>query len=468
VTVDYVLSRVERIPKLSDGNWDFANPEHLKTAFGVSVKKGIGDIKDSFSFRLPNVNNTFFDAANNLVEDDIVRIYQWKNKTTFTAADDLLIEGSMKTINEDIDSKGRGIIVNGFDFIETFFDNQVATVGDSFQQKTVPEMVQVILEESRRLLKGTGGAKITRNVFWANTGNGYTGTANSTLKSDGVSSFPTKNYVNNFRKVSDLLEELSSDKYTEDGQYRYWVVQQDVSGNTNPDIAQDIRRLFLIWRDTKDATQSEIITEGINTKPIKVKRNKDEVLNFIIYNSGIDLFSQPVQYFAFDAISIGKFGYKTKYMVEETVDIFNGLVQTEIENDRTRTLFTYDSDNRPTSRSPQSYPYTFQFNTRDDNFNQSTTKQTASSNNDYNNKLVREAEALGYFRAMRMIERSSKPKYRVDVTYNWRNDLVFGGNYQVSIPSRNLNRQLRLIEINYDKFNTNAFFEEDPKNTTYE
>ena len=58
-------------------------------------------------------------------------------------------------------------------------------------------------------------------------------------------------------------------------------------------------------------------------------------------------------------------------------------------------------------------------------------------------------------------EGSSKPKYAVDITVPFRNDFVIGENYPVNLPSRNINRTLRLMEATYDVQGVKLTFEED-------
>lgn len=411
---------------IGSGLWDTSNPIDLSTfAYDVEVKEGIGNIKDSFSFRLAKGDTYFTSSASKPVDGDLIRIWIKRDSSTFTSSD-LKMEGTIKAVEQEISTNTNSLKISGYDFFEMMFDFQVPV---SIQQKNWAEAIQILMQEAQM---------VSRNLIWDPN--------NPTLKADGTTSFPLFDLAMNYTPFYQIVEKLTSNEYTEDGQYVYFITA-DASGNR-----------YLSIRSTKDSVLSTIGEGEASTliqspTKIKITKSKEDVKNFIVFYAGDDLRGNSIQGLYYDLSSIAKHGFKYHYMVDETGDTAKTILYDEASANSSSFNFS-NGKWTDTNHFPTSYNYSW-----------SILLDGASVTSTDNNDFVEDHAALARQQARAIADNYSKNagkvKYKVTMNYFFRNDLTLGGLYLVNLPSRNISKELRLNEATYTVKGTDYMFEED-------
>lgn len=417
-----VIKKITYAKKLGEG-WD--TEIELPPAKMQEIVIGWGSQKDSAKIDLPRANY-YFDSSNptstpDISEEDLVRFYVAKNVSvpyTFTT-DDLLFEGTVDTATQKVSEKGNIVSVSTFNFYEAFFDVELPYYEENLN---FIEHAQTLL----RLLQQAGTI-----IQWDS--------ANPTLKKDGSTSLPKKALALDYTPAFIILEKLCDNEFTEDGQY-YWYLSKDTTGQRKLSIR------------AKDNNAIGTIDETVPLQNISVEKGKDAVVNYVIYNVGIDLYNNTVEDFIFDASSIGKYGWKTHYLQEETGSIFSSLFAQEVTQNSSS--FSFDSNGNLSDSFPTSYPYTFYFDS----------SVTAANDSDFNEELRIKALTLGEFVAQDEIDQLSKTQYIVNLNVPFSNDYLIGGLYTFNLPKlRNFDKQLRLKQITYSLNGMTLSFDQDVK-----
>ena len=436
--MSYIVKRAYLYHK--DGEeWNSTVDEDLSDeVVDLTVAKGVGGIKDSFSFNMQDASR-FFSPVKRIVNDDLIKIWIQRDGSTFSD-DYLFITGIINAINFSETTSEESITISGYDFSEVMFDFQIPP---RYMNKTAPEIIRAILEEDP--LKGRG---ITAGTI-------------QEVKNDG-SEFPIKNLAGTYTYVFELMEQLSGPDYTDDGQY-YWYIDTDKK---------------LHWKGKSTDTEDiNIDAEEMDINSIKVSHKKADVKNFVVYNCGIDLEGNAVESVDYDEVSIAKVGFKYYYAVQETVKLFDELLRNEIEGYRTRgslsTTWGSDIVNTTTgawvsqqtfptpNNSPLSGGNTYTWLTKKLEENGTQTTLTSESNSEFNDHAVELALQMGENVSQSIISFNSKPKYQLSVEIPFRSDLILGGLYPVNVPERGLNTNLRLMEFSIDLANMTLKFEQD-------
>lgn len=421
-----VNKRIYLYKLLGANTWDESNPIDLSSyAYDTEVNEGIGNIKDSFSFRLAK-GDTYFASGASVPEDgDLLRIWMKRDSASFVDAD-LLIEGTVKAVEQSITTSTNSLKVSGYDFFEMLFDFQVPV---AIQQKNWAEALQILMQDAQM---------VSRGLKWD--------PANPTVKADGSTEFPLFDLAMNYTPFYQIVEKLTSDKYTEDGQYVYYITT-DLSGTR-----------YLTIRSTKDSTVGTI-TEGaastIAQSPtsIKISKTKENVKNFIVFYAGDDLRGNSIQGVYYDLSSIGKHGFKYHYMVDETGDTAKTILYDEASVNSSDFNFS-GGKWTSTDHFPTSYSYSWSI-LLDGAAVQSTDADDFVD--DHADLARQQARAI----ADNFAKNSGKVKYVTTIAYLFRRDLALGSLYQCNLPSRNINRPLRLAEARHSISGTDYTFEED-------
>jgi hypothetical protein len=513
----YIMSRIKIFKKLGDNTWDTTGEELTEAILG-DVTLGMGQKKDTFKFKITNTENnlfrTFFsgngsqtifnlihypiptqlqtdpdrfvvlvdDEINNdwtidngagtitfdtapssgtnniqirypVIEvDDRITIEQWKEAGS-PSAQDLLIDGIVKTPIEEIGDVGRMFSVGGASWIESLF----ATLIPIDVNGTPPEIIggSQVTSGKTGVLDMIALGNPTRQVFW-HPNNPIDKDGNTIEQGEGDNPFPDKHYVQNYKAANEIIEEVSSNDYTEDGPYFITVVTE-----TTPD---NDPVLYLKWLP-KGTDTDHIFTEGVEPTNIKIDKKGDEIINAIIYPLGKDAYNISRHDVNFDAVSIGKFGQKWKY-ITSTGQILNDLLQAEIASDEDKSKFNYDAQGNPIDLFPVSYPYTIvNFNDRDDETGADLgTAITVDNDAEYNQAIRKEAKWVGKQQTQRILDKLANPRYFVTLELPFTTDYTIGNVAEVTIPSYNFeNKKLRLVQIKYDPFKTILSLEEDEK-----
>lgn len=408
--------------KRAGDTWSSTYNDLTLKASDVQVKKGIQNIKDTFSFRLNKAHTFFTGVIPDIDYGDLVKIWMKRDSYTFLDAD-LLMEGVVDSTPMKIDTTGRILEVKGNDFFETCFDVQVPVSGYEGTEKTWREILIGLMNRWEFQ---------SRNLYWDST--------NPTTKTDS-SSFPKLNIALNYTPFYQIVEKLTSNESTGDGQYIYYITSS--GGNR-----------YLTIRAKTETVSLGTFTEGILTESIDVDKNKDDVKNFVVYNAGNDLAGNPIEYVEYDPSSIGKLGYKYYYMIEETADVSTTIMQEEVKLNGGANFNWSAGKWTSESHYPTAYNYVW-------NQKLASATVTSISATDFDDDLRDLSLQSAKIVARRLIDESKTPKYSTKENFKFRNDFVLGGLYDVVIPDRNLNRKLRITEATYALTGTDITFEED-------
>lgn len=409
--------------KKSGETWD--SEIELTTARPQEIIIGWGSQKDSASVKISKANK-FFDSLNtsitpDIAEEDLVRFYIAKNKTiphTFTN-DDLLFEGTVDTATQTLGESGNEVTIKTFNFYEVFFDVELPYYEENYN----------FIEHAQELLNLLRNAGTI--IEWD--------TNNPTLKKDGLTSLPKTTLALDYTPAFVILEKLCSNEYTDDGQY-YWYLSKGTTGKRQLSIRP------------KDDTISGTIDETLPIQSISIEKGKDAVKNYVIYNVGTDLYGNTVEDFIFDASSIGKYGWKTDFIIDETGHHFSSLhVEEYIKNSGD---FTFDSNGALSSPFPSGYPYTFYFDST----------ITVSDDSDFNEQLRIKALAQGNKYAQTILDDNKKTQYIVNINFPYTNQFIVGGLYDFNISRlREFGEQLRIKQITYSMNGITVSFDQDTK-----
>lgn len=258
------------------------------------LEVNLGDGKDSFSFKVQNGNgdfDSFFEAR------DQITIYRVTNTDTVTSSDIIMV-GSISDNPFEVSGRKEMLNIKGYNYSEALMGSIV------FIDATAKTVAQTIEEA----LNNAGNFHPTFKVTWnAN---------NPSLKRDGSTAFPTVGKRYFYKTLKQILEELSSNKFTEDGRY-YWYVNKDNE---------------LIWRPDTSYAGGTFIDTTDRYKRLKVGRDTSKVINYIVAKGGITPSGQPVTIYRPNYPSIAKHGMKFHYLVDETITV-NTLVKADLDAD---------------------------------------------------------------------------------------------------------------------------------------
>lgn len=405
----------------------------------VSVSLGIGKKKDSFSFRLLNYNQIYFNGEDSFDVDDRIKIWMlkdqtWETMTSTQKNNTLAIDGIVTKPSESLQN-GVNIKLSGKSWIESLFDTKLPID----KSGTLPEIVEEVITSA-------GNYNANRAVTWD--------TSNPITRSDKVTAHNSYVYAKNYKSVIEMLEELSSDKYTQDGTYIYWVTV-DVSGN----------RLFhWTYKDNTVPSGNTFVEGTQEALNINAERSTDGMINTIIYVAGRDCEGNRISGINHRSTSSTSYGAKTKFIPETDYIAMELILAEKLANSSD---FTQDAnDNFTDDHYPTSYNYTLRFYTRDSTGVPDGGAYTVANDADYNEAIRTEARWIGKDKTNRVLDLYSAPRYKVKITIPRPvfNTYQIGKLMDITITSYNLSAyKLRLVETSYDFFTQTLMLEEDEK-----
>ena len=505
----YMKQKVELYKKLADNTWS-PTAINLTTARDVKTSYVLGKGRDTFNFKIFNPNNKLFeqkfsgDAAikeftltyappssmvndeaksvrvfvddveqtyttdytiydsqtkllfssapgagsqnivvkfNVIEAEDKIRIYFWKDSLTYTT-DNLVMEGTITEPSEEITvGNAKDITVRGTTFFEILMNGLAFAL-----RSTTPANNKAYLFIQRAIAQ-LNQYNPTKNLYGQDTIE-WNALSNPITKADG-SAFPIVSYSSSYKRAIEIVEELSSDKYTEDGQYIYYVQYNATTGNYE-----------FIWR-SKSPDIDYFINETEGTQGIKIRKATEDVVNAIIYNAGLSPKGVPIEYPAFDFSAQAANGAKWKYLTS-TDKIAGNLINEEFTNNLSDWDQTSEGLRKSNFPKAGSYPYDMQFTTRDDEGRKTTTTNTVADDDAFNDAIEIEARYRGEAEAMRVIGLFGNPRYKCQFTIKQDTSYELGGFFQINIPSFGVNsKKLRLVQIDHSLWTTTLYLEED-------
>jgi hypothetical protein len=275
--------------------------------------------------------------------------------------------------------------------------------GQIFQMSCLNRLEALLTNIRPAAYSAWGAGSIIMNlVDWANTFNIntlnwipiQTGSIQTSLPSG--SPMQNINYYQNYKPLYQQIEDLSAPEFTGYGTY---------FGYLNSDN-------YFIW-GPRNLVSSGSIHES-ETTGVTIEYGAWDVINAAIINGGVDLNKSPIFGVVYNAPSIGKVGFKWKYLVKQTWAEEIKLQNPSASNADIRTL-------------------------------------TQTRIREYGTAIINVLAA---------------PRYKADFEMLGTNKYVAGGLWSLTVPSYGwVGKKLRLIEISH-KYNSNGWmttlhFEED-------
>jgi len=381
--------------------------------------------------------------------NDLVRIYRWKNIGNFSSLTSpqqvqALVEGIEGPINEPQLSKAdRNIVeVNGMGLIDAVMS------GMAFAQN--PQVYNYAHLQIQAIIAQLNQFNPNRQIYganpteWANLGNATTSKVIA--------------YTSKYRTAVEMIQDLSGDTYTGNGQYIFYIN----FNSTALDAYGYVGRYEFIWQPKQTASTSNLSEDGDYIDKVDESKTTDDVVNCVIYNAGTDLNGYGIEGLNFD-FSFTGYGLKWQY-ISSTSYIFKSIIAQEVNQNLA--AFPVDSNGRPSSQFPTTYPYTFvTVKTRDALTGASLGGTIIAANaTEYNQALRNEALAIGKLATKTIINLYNRPRFVNKVQYNRASNQQFalGGVYTMNFPSFGItNRLMRVYEIDYNYDNTIVTFKED-------
>jgi hypothetical protein len=421
----------------------------LTDARDIIITMGIGKTKDTFSFRLTNTFNILFDGTSVIAEDDKVEIYLWSSFDTDVAFLDmtqavrnnyLIIAGIVTQFSQDIGEE-RDVNIEGAGFADIMFKGLVF-----FKDAATVKKPHLVIKNVLNQLNAFNPEP--RWIYWNDD--------NDILRRDG-SAFPDIQYSSSYKTAIEVVEDMSSYQYTNDGAYYYNIVW-----NTSTS------RFEFIWfapendgDNSTDITESTSTVSGDEIIAISMKQNKDKVVNAIIYNVGYDCTETPHEYLYFKPSDASSSNIQWKYMTETNTILVN-LIQKEC--DANPTSWDLDTDGRRTSNFPNTYPYTItSFEDRNDD-GDLTGAIVCDDGTEFNKAINKEGYWIGRKAAAAYTDIFGKSKWEGTITFNQTRSYVLGDLINLNLTSYNLtNKLVRLKGIKHTIDTTELELEEDAK-----
>lgn len=363
---------------------------------------------------------------------DLIRIYQAIDDATL-GNDNVLMEGVVDRPEIKMSPNNtRVCTIKGFGIIEQIFGALVFIKDVSI---TTPEaVIQSVITQINNYNR-------LRTIY------GENGTEWGNLSNDTTSA--DIQYVASYKSALEIIEDVSSDRYTKDGNYYYYVTYN----------ATEDRYEFHWNKKSQSLTAGLSITEGEPTE-MKIYRSREAVINAIIYNVGLDCNEVPQEFLNYAQTSMAGYGTKWKY-ITATNTIISDLINQEFEENRNE--WTTGANNSRTSNYPDdTSSWTFQFETRNDDGTKTGTNATASTDATFNDAIVEEAMWLGKEATNKILDMYQAPRIKCEATYPFTTAYSLGNLVPVTSESFNLNNYpLRVVEIKHDDDSTTIYLEED-------
>lgn len=325
--MSYAKIFVEHYDKTGVNSW--SSDYTLIDAYDVQTKTAMGDKKNTFSFKVLNVDNnysTFFDIS------DKVNIYIVKNGDTYDS-DDLIMSGVIKNISRDLNSDVEQISISGVDYSEVLM-GAISFV--DVEGKNAVQVMQDAINKTNSL-NSAGAADKKFNIGW-NSDNPTKKYNSATGLYDGDDFKPLYGERHFYKSLKSIIERMMGPKYLDDGRY-YWYINTDNE--------------FVLRKRLDEVSlvggQELSLTEGQDFYSLKIAVDNSEVKNWIIWKAGFDPRGYSIQSFVQDPVSITRHGIKPFVLID--TDFVSALYSKE---DTTETLGDKD-------KFPASYPYTSGF-----------------------------------------------------------------------------------------------------------
>jgi len=417
----YTTWKVDYEKKLSTGSYGTA--ETLSRYKDLIVTVNLGSKKDNFKFTSTNFNTN---NDNKFNPNDRITISRVVNTDTVTTADTLMI-GIIQDSPDNVTYNKDDSLVKGYNYSEAIAN---AAVFVDAKNKTIPEALQLALVKA-------GGGSLTVN--WDSS--------NPSKKRDGTTDFPLvlepwRNWT-----LNKILEQYSSDKYTDDDQY-YWYITKENK---------------LRWYSKFDSNFDRGKTFDLTSDScLSFKSSKDisEVKNHIINKGGTTPSGNPVQYIYQDYSSINKHG--RKYYFNISTDARVGTIIAEDMKKSWGDLWV------ATKKYPQSYSFTTTWlssitATVEGVSMVKGSTVTVASDKEYNAVVREHVRQLLKEECISIINKTKYGKLKLDISFRaGEKDWILGETVEVTAAKTFDDKKVfRIVEIQYSTTTDMFSLEED-------
>lgn len=397
----YIQIIVRLYPSTGDGTW--SGTPTLLDVYDVDCSLSMGDTNDIFSFKIDNVHDDTYVRDDSFARQSIIKsqdnvqVHYCINGDS-VASSNLIFNGLVKKVEEDVNSSRKTLRVSGVSFSE------IATQAIVFITANEGDNVNVM-----QFISNAVNSVSYFSTAFSLTVDAPSSKFNPATGNYNGGSFSQINGGNPLREfnvsLSTLLNKYLKNEYTGDGNY-YWYVNSD--------------KQVVIRKRAVGGTSGSLV-EGVDFYNFKTSINTDDVKNFIIVKCGYDCEGRPITTRYDNVVSRAKYGFRYYMLVE---NIAGKWIQAQGFGDG--------------KKYPASYPYT------------TTWGVVTTSNDDFNDKLRLKAQDEGRARGEAFSQARSKGFLKISGTIPPTLDYTVGDRVTVTIPSYALsNYPMRVTEVRY-------------------
>ncbi|MDD2492919.1 MAG: hypothetical protein PHY83_03140 [Bacilli bacterium] len=223
---------------------------------------------------------------------DLIDIYVWKitdgDFPETLDEDNLVFVGQIKGINDRFGNGGVQTIITLEDITEVLFKSfnnpKISAVGSfqTFISKIKDYIIAWVNEGNKNMI----------NLIWDPT--------NPTHKRDTITEFPAIDYYTDYKPNYEIISDLCQPKYTEDGEYYFYIKPSLNSVSSQPEY------LFVL-RPKQQVVTSNLI-EGKDFKLINRTKDKGDIVTFLVIRCGRDVYNNNVTTFVWGDQRYGTLG----------------------------------------------------------------------------------------------------------------------------------------------------------------
>ena len=400
--------KIEHFGKTETGAYESTGTE-LTDILAINVSLILGESADSFSFSILNYDDN---QLNYFKVDDNVKIYGSMDGTNYT----LLLDGIINQKQNTSNLTSKTVNISGLNRLEKLFNSLISTTGEGVQR--------------------TASYWIKHILYQVNLFNKFGGTDREILYNDTTVTPTTYliDYRKGLEKAFKLIEELSQDQYTDDGQYIYYLDTDN----------------YFHWKPKSLASTSEL-EYGNQILTHRTQKGMYELINYIIMNCGKSPYGATILQMDYNVQSINKYGWKVKLISRES--IANELRQQD--QDKNYKPEYWDDG----AEFPNAYPYTTVWG------------EVVADDGEYNSSFVDVCLATGKLGIGALLEQTTGATYKVDLSVEPSFAYVLGDVHSLKIPDNfwTSPQDIRLNSINYSfgtgGWKTDIKFKEDSELT---
>ncbi len=398
----------------------------------IDVITGIETTKDTFGFTLPNPNQK---NKEKLSQDDRIDIYFYTGGSA--TSDDLVMTGFVSKLTYDTDEAQRKIKVDGENLTESLLDVLVQLDFTGYEKRT-NEVIQEIIDKVNNANQAVSGEdKFIDTDITSTDSNGNT--------------FPLHPFMGTYKKAYELIEKFSSNEYTDDGGYVFYLDNQNT----------------FHWNYKTEQLSSDDykFTEGdTGIRSIKIIYGSWGVYNAAIVDVGRDAYGHGNHMLVTNPVSMVDVG--TKWQFLDLSSTTPSIMTEEYEDHQNK--WTTGSDGTPTENFPNSYPYTASIAELNTSYETTSTNWVINSDDEFNTAIRRTARARGKEEGQEIMDRLGEKRYKIEIELDGTLDYAIGELCEVTSESANLSNQLVRIQdvqhnFNKDNWVTVLKCEQDPE-----